>query len=237
MIPVDELVYDFHLTMNKLGREDNKSLLIENVVIFLNQAQISWIKNKIGQNNLYRAGYESVRKRIDDLQKLKVENKSLTVKKLTDTPYPTYVTSLTNIPDYMFYITSSSLAKKNECEDIVSNNLIRTGELKTYFYNDNHKPNFAWRETLTTIGNDNLSIYTDEFEILKVYLTYLRYPTKIDKTGYIGFDGSQSTDQDCELPYYAKQDVVDLAVKFASQATENFPMSQAAEDRLNKNSE
>ncbi len=238
MIPVDELVYDFELMMNKVSREDHISIPLPNKIVFLNNAQISWIKNKIGQNNVYRQGYESIRKRIDDLQILKIDDRKLAVSEIPGNPYHPYKSSLKDIPDYMMYIVSYSKAKSGECEEIIYNNQIRNGELKTLYYDTNYTPSFIWRETLLTMGDDNIYVYTDGvFKILEVYLTYLRYPKKIDREGYIKPDGSRSIDENCELPYYAKQDIVDLAVKFASHGSENFQVSQAAEDRLIKNSE
>jgi len=238
MIKVDELIYEFDLLVNKRGREDNISIPLGDKIVFLNQAQISWIKNKIGQNNVYRRGYESSRKRIDDLQVLKVNDFPLKVKKSKELSYQSFYSSLKDAPDYMFYVTSHSIAKKNECQDSIYNNLVREGELKTHYYDVNYNPSFEWRETLTTIGNDNIYVYTDgSFDILSIHLTYLRYPSKIDYEGYVKLDGTSSTTVDCELPEYAKQDIVDLAVKFATHAVENFPMAQAAENRIIKNNE
>jgi hypothetical protein len=65
----------------------------------------------------------------------------------------------------------------------------------------------------------------------------LRYPQYIDVEGYTRLDGTPSVDQDCELPEYAKQDIVDLAVKFAAQATDNGFQSQAADNRINSTDE
>lgn len=238
MIPVEELDYELKLAINKAGREDNNSVSLPNRLIYLNNAQISWIKNKINPNNTLRSGYESIRKRIDDLQIIKVDDLKLSVKKVKDSPYNPYHCSLKDISDYMMYVTSTSKAKLGDCEEMISNDEIRSGDLKTYYYDTNYTPSFIWRTTLMTVGHDSLHVYTDgEFEILNVYITYLRYPKKIDKIGYIRFDGQESTSQDCELPYYAKQDIVDLAAKFALQQTENFPASQGAEDRIIKNTE
>ena len=46
-----------------------------------------------------------------------------------------------------------------------------------------------------------------------------------------------SQNLDCELPNYAKSDLVDLAVKFAAQSNDNQIQAAFAEDRLVKNSE
>jgi hypothetical protein len=199
---------------------------------------MSWVETRLNTNNPLRAGYDSLRTRIDDLQILKVDDYQIPVIKEIGKPFNPYKSSLTNAPNYMRYLNGTALAKLGDCQALLYLNEVRSGDLKTQYFNTNYSPSFIWQETLATLGHDSLHVYSDgQFEILQVYLTYLRYPKKIYKSGYTRLDGTQSQDQDCELPEYAKQDLIDIAVKFASHATENFPVSQAAEDRLIKHDE
>lgn len=237
MISVHELINEFKLSLNKVSREDNFSLPTPDIITFLNKAQMSWIKTKINPNNVLRSGYESIRKRIDDLQVLKVNDFKLSAKKSPEPTFQSFISSLKDVPNYMMYLASHSSAKKGDCEDTISHNLVREGELKTQYLDVLYNPSFEWRETLVTLGDDKMYVYVTDFEILSTHLTYLRYPKSIDIEGYVRLDGNQSTDQDCELPEYAKQDIVDLAVKFAANATDNVFQTQAAEDRITKNNE
>jgi hypothetical protein len=50
-------------------------------------------------------------------------------------------------------------------------------------------------------------------------------------------DETDSTNVNCELPYYAKTDIVDLAVKFAAQSNDNQIQAAFADNRLTKDSE
>jgi hypothetical protein len=84
MIPVQELIYEFKLSLNKMDRQDNVQIPLEDILVFLNQAQLSWVKSKVGENNIFKDGYEGTRKRIDDLQVLKVDDASLPLLKTTD---------------------------------------------------------------------------------------------------------------------------------------------------------
>lgn len=238
MISVEELVYEFKLALNKVTRQDNVDVPIEDIIIYLNKAQMSWIKTKINPNNVYRSGFEAIRKRIDDVQILKVGDIELKPVKTNDLLRKGYSCSLSDAKDYMFYISSYSVANKNKCEVILTNDLVKSGDLTTKYLDVNHSPSFEWRTTLATLGDDSLTVYTDgSFQIDKVFINYLRYPQKIDIQGYTKFDGTLSTDSDCELPEYAKDGIVDLAVKFAAQASDNQSQSVYADDRLNKNSE
>jgi hypothetical protein len=238
MITVEELVYEFKLMINKVNRQDNVDIPVEDIIVYLNRAQISWIKTKINPNNIYKTGYESISKRIDDLQVLKKTSIELTTNKTNDTFYVGYECPLEDAADYMFYLTSNCRAKKNKCFKNLSIDLIRQGDLNNMYFDANFSPSFEWRSTLATIGDNKLFVYTDgEFDIEKVFITYLRYPKNIDIEGYSKLDGTQSTNSNCELPEYAKGDIVDLAVKFAAQSNDNQIQAAFAEDRIVKNSE
>jgi hypothetical protein len=238
MIPVEELIYEFKLNLNKMDRQDNVQVPLEDILVFLNQAQISWIKSKVGENNIFRDGYEGTRKRIDDLQVLKVNDASLTLQKTTDVLYKGYKADLKTIPDYMMYVMSHVGARKEDCKAGLTVDLIRQNDLSSLYLDANFSPSYEWRTTLATIGQDNIIVYTDDtFEIENLYLTYLRYPMPIDSEGYIKIDGLDSSKQDCELPYYAKPDILNLATKFAAQSVDNQAQSTFAEDRSVKNTE
>ena len=238
MIAVEELIYDFRLSFNKIEREDNQVVPVEDIVLFLNRSQIFWIESRIGPNNPLKTGYEETIKRIDDLQSLKVEFYPISLVGITDSLYKGYTASLDNSLKYMKYISSYIRAKKGGCAAELVVDLIRQNDLSTLYFDTNFKPSFEWRKALATLGNDKLTVYSDGSFIPEVlYLTYLRYPKAIDIEGYVKVNGQASVKQDCELPYYAKSDIVDLAVKFASHSTENQLQAQLSENRIQLNSE
>ena len=235
MIKVDELLYEFELRINQLDRQDNQNIFLENKLIHLNNAQISWVKSKLNPNNIYKIGYEGMRKRIDDLQVLKVNNKKLTLRLGNNKKYLNYEASL-DIEDYMFYQAAYLEASKGSCNNTISVNLIKEGQVSVLYYNENYQPSYFWMETIATIGNNTLYVYyTEDFSIDNVYLTYLRKPKKIDKEGYVNFDGTDSVNQDCELPEYAKSDILDIAVGYAAMATDNQLQAQFAKLREQNN--
>lgn len=237
MISVDELLYEFELRINQLDRQDNQNIFLENKLIHLRNAETTWIKSKLNQNNIYKIGYEGFRKRIDDLQVLKVESKKLNISQGTNKRYLNYEGDLSSVTDYMFYISAYAEASQKKCKDTIGVDLIKEGQLETLFYNDNYSPSFFWRTSLATIGNDKLRVYTDgKFTINDIYLTYLRKPKRLDKEGYIDLiTGADSVNQDSELPEYAKNDILDIAVGYAAQATDNQLQAQFAKLRENNN--
>lgn len=236
MIKTSDLIYEFELKLNSLDRQDNQNIFLENKLIHLNNAQIAWIKSKLNQNNVFKTGYEGIRKRIDDLQVLKVNNKLLKLSKGGNQRYHNFYGDLTPVTDYMFYLSCFAKAKYKTCSDTIGVNLVKEGELEVLYYDENNSPSYKWRETLATLGDNKIYVYTDnKFEISEIRLTYLRTPKQMDQEGYVKPDGSQSINQDCELPEYAKNDILDLAVKYAAQATDNMIQTQFAIERENKN--
>jgi hypothetical protein len=73
--------------INKVNRQDNVDIPVEDIIVYLNRAQLSWIKTKINPNNVYKVGYESIEKRIDDLQILKKSSVRLSPIKTNDLFY------------------------------------------------------------------------------------------------------------------------------------------------------
>jgi hypothetical protein len=63
----------------------------------------------------------------------------------------------------------------------------------------------------------------------------MRYPVYIDKAGYIKFNGTASTNQNCELETYLEDELLDLTVQNLAMYTENQSAVQMAAYRINTN--
>ena len=63
----------------------------------------------------------------------------------------------------------------------------------------------------------------------------MRYPEYIDKEGYVKFDGSDSTNMNCELEEYLEDELVDLTVQNLAMYTENASAVQSAQFRIQTN--
>ena len=61
---------------------------------------------------------------------------------------------------------------------------------------------------------------------------YIRYPAYIDKVGYIKFDGSDSTNVDCELNNYLEDELLNLTIRQLGMDTENISAVQNAQFRI-----
>ncbi|MFN9956215.1 MAG: hypothetical protein ACK55I_24220, partial [bacterium] len=142
-------------------------------------------------------------------------------------------------PKYMFYVDSYVLADKGKCKDRkiwINRDLAKHGDLQFILNNNHYKPSFEYQETFNFLSSDEISIFTDgTFTPKKIYISYMRYPVYIDKSGYVKFDGTPSVDQDCELETYLEDELLDLTVQNLAMYTENQSAVQSSQIRIQTN--
>lgn len=242
MILVDSLLYKIDQKLNKLSTNEHQQIQLEDKILALNEAQLKLIKQKVDGLSIPNGlGMDAFKKRYEDLQSL--------IEDYVDHPLPLvekdkkinqWVASISNIsPTYMFYVDSYITAEKGRCKNRIlwiNKELAKHGDLQFLLNNEHYKPSFEYQETFNIISSDEISIYTDgTFTPDKLYLMYLRYPVKIDKEGYVNFDGSNSTNVNCELEEYLEDELVDLTVQSLAMYTENASAVQSAQFRIQTN--
>jgi hypothetical protein len=242
MIPVDSLLYKIDQKLNKLSTNDHQQIPLEDKILALNEAQIKLIKQKVdGDSTLNGLGLDAFKKRYEDLQKLVEPYESHPLDLiLADEKMNKWTTSLLNLtPAYMFYIDCYLTADKGKCKDriiYINKDLTKHGDLSMFLTNTHYKPSFEYQETFNIISSDSIGIFTDgTFIPKKLYLSYMRYPQYIDKEGYVKLNGTDSTNQDCELKNYLEDELVDLTVQNLAMYTENQSAVQNSAFRIKTN--
>lgn len=238
MIPVESLLYKIDLRLNKVAALEHQIIPLENKILALNEAQLKLVKLKMDPNNPSGLGLDSFKKRYEDLEVL-VEPQSDHPLPLTevDTVLHRWSADLTTLaPQYMFYIDSYFLASKGECTNktiYVNRDLVKHSDIITLLTNSNYKPSFEYEESFCSIGEFQLSVYTDgTFIPSNIFVSYIRYPRKVDYPGYIKFDGTASTRVDSELPEYLEDELLNLTVQELAMDTENNPAVQYTQERI-----
>jgi len=200
------------------------------------------IKQKIDNiSTVSQMGLDSFKKRYEDLQSLIIAYNDgqlpLTLKNEELNQWKANIHLLE--PKYMFYIDSYVLADKGICKDRkiwINRDLAKHGDLQFILNNTHYKPSFEYQETFNFLSSDEISIFTDgTFTPTKICVSYMRYPVYIDKEGYIKFDGTPSTDVDCELETYLEDELLDLTVQNLAMFTENQSAVQNAQYRIQTN--
>lgn len=243
MIPVDSLLYKIDQRLNKLSTNDHQQIALEDKILALNEAQIKLIKQKLDGMSVASGGMglDSFKKRYEDLQKLAINYNDgelpLTLTNETINQWTAYPDDLE--PKFMFYLDSYILADKGRCTDRIiwiNKELAKHGDIPMLLNNSHYKPSFEYQETFNSLSSNQISVFTDgTFEPTKIYVSYLRYPVYINKSGYIMFDGEPSTDVDCELATYLEDELLDLTVQNLAMYTENVSAVQNSAYRIQTN--
>lgn len=150
------------------------------------------------QNRLVR--YILDKKNEEDIryiQKLVVYSKGL--QKNTDRGNPE--SSLFLIPsDFFAFSNISGVFRKGECSVLDFNMWeVKNENPHELLADEFNKPDFDFRETFYTIGEDSIRVYKSDFSVEKVFMTYYRYPRAVDIEGYIRSDNTDSTNIDPEF--------------------------------------
>ena len=239
MISVKQLIYKTKLRLNKLATNDHQDIPVEDILFSANEQQIKLVKKKVSQNNIYQLGLDSFKKRYQDLQNLIVQSEEYSEpKKGTDT-YTFYKVDTSKLKNnWFFFIGLTAVCTKGKCKDrpLAITKLIEHADLQTMMNNTNYSPSFEYQETIALLSGDEIYIYTDgTFEVTKVYITYLKYPQKIDLEGYIDLEGNPSITKDSELDEFLEDELLDLIQLDLAINTENMPSIQGAEIKLKTN--
>jgi len=242
MIPVDSLLYKIDQRLNKLSTNEHQQIQLEDKILALNEAQIKLIKQKVdGFSSLSGMGLDAFKKRYEDLQMLIISyvdgELDLTLKDPVINQYGADIHALD--PKYMFYIDAYILADKGVCKDRkiwINKDLAKHGDLSLLLNNEHYKPSFEYQETFNFLSSDEMSIFSDgTFTPKKIFVSYMRYPQYIDKAGYIKFDGTPSTDVNCELEVYLEDELLDLTVQNLAMYTGNQQAVQSSQMRIQTN--
>lgn len=215
------MIYQFKLRAQRVDTKTAPGLKIPQIIIYLNEGMMNLLKLRYGPNNAYRASLEAIQKRIDEWQKLIVPHEELTSTPFQSTNNIFEFDILSTAQKYLFLLRIACYGNKGGCNKQKLNMFFSpSNNLEADLDSPNTKPNFEWREALYRFAQDKILAYSDStFSIDLANIDYLRYPKPIDIAGYTHFDGSASTNVDCELPPFLHPEILD-------QATIDFELSQ-----------
>ena len=230
MITSLDIALKIKYRLNKVDTQDDENISVYNIVEAFNKAQLNIVNRLYGKNNNYKTGIESSRKRVDDLKiLLNLEPKILSVSKKDG-----YYLSEGLPNDYFHLVRVTCLASRKDCsKKEIFIYLQEESNLNTLLRNENTNPNFEWGETIGTIVENNIKVFTlDKFEVSKIFLTYLRRPRAIDIPGYIKQDGSSSIQINPEMPDDIVEMCIDEAVRILSGDMQNQFSNQISQQNL-----
>lgn len=149
--------------------------------------------------------------RIKFIQRLMVMSEPLAKKEdLTDRQSTTFAFP----SNYMEFVNVYGVFSKDGCE-ATDFNLWETKEedVNELFADIFNRPDFEFRDTFFTVGEDSVRIYKTDFDVVSASMTYYRYPKYVDIEGYTKPDGSQSSNIDPEMDDRFVEQVLNMIEK------------------------
>lgn len=212
-MPIEETVYNFKLKADKLDSKAAANIQLPAIIVLLNEGMMNMlIKRYGGKNTAYRTAFEEVQKRRDEFQKLIVPDEELTASEVNKFVYTADLT--TTKQRYLFLLRANMQATKGKCVNRkLKGRLTETDDLDLVEDSPLEDSSFEWGDCIYRLAEDKIRMRSDgTFLIKKATIDYLRYPKKMDMVGYEHFDGSASTNVECELPEFLIPNVVNEAL-------------------------
>ena len=220
--------------LNKLASLDYDNLECWQIAEAFNKAQIEWTRRQLYGINTRKEGAEQSSGLVDDLQRLmKSELLTMTQKDL-------YYRSNALPTDYLHYVRTDVYGQQECCpERRITVYQVEETNVSILLNNKDKSPSFEWAETISTLINNNLRVYTNnEFEISKCYLVYFRKPQEVQFKTCIdittGFPFTK--DQVCEFNDDVAEIIVDNAVMILAGDIESSTQYQREQQSVQSNS-
>lgn len=220
--------------LNKLASLDYDNLECWQIAEAFNKAQLEWTRRQMYGINIRKEGAEQSSGLVDDLQRLMKSDLLVMDKK------DLYYRSQGLPNDYLHYVRTDVYGQQECCpERRITVYEVEEANISIILNNKDKQPNFEWAETVSTLVNNNLRVYTNnKFEISKCYLVYFRKPQEVQFAGCInittGF--SFTSDQVCEFNDDVAEIIVDAAAMILAGDIESTTQYQRQQQNVQSNS-
>lgn len=216
---INEIYLKFLEKVNKNFTNDNISVDKSRFVFIYNEAQnrfVEWVLEKRNEDD------------IRDIQFLLVNDKELVYKDKTINNYNYLLPK-----DFFSFSNIQVFASNSSCKNVRLDSFeVKTEEKFIYLEDEFNKPSLKARETFYTLGGDCINIFYDDFQISKAYLTYYRYPKKVDIEGYITIDNNQSVNINPEFDDKIIDRIISIAAKIFNSNSDNLQKIQFDKDNI-----
>ena len=219
--------------LNKLASLDYDNIECWQVQEAFNKAQIEWTRRQLYGLTQRKISEEQTSGVIDDLQRLmKHQQVNMVDKEIY------YQGDLPK--DYLHYVRTDVFAE-TECCPRRRMTIYEAEEANISIILDdkNRQPNFEWAETISTLMNNKLRVYTNSlFKIPECHLIYYRKPIEVQINGCtdITTGTTFTADQECEFNDDVAEIIVDNAAMILAGDIESQMQYQREQQSVQINS-
>jgi hypothetical protein len=235
---IQELHYSFNLKVDKVDSLNEDSFNDVERDWILNYAISVFVKQRFGTTNVKKGGLETSTKRIDDLRSLHKKQFEITPTLYSTNLYEAALNNITNpstlvVPkDYWFTTRLRADVRSGTCTKNVGVNTTQTDDLNEALTYKFYKPSFKWGRLLATFNDDSVDnenpddilgsifLHTDSFEVVKLYIDYIKMPNRVWLGTYNTLDGNYVVGNNpiqCDLPDHTHEELTTLAAKLAQE--------------------
>lgn len=244
---IAEQHFDFKIKSDKIDSLSRRNLRPHEIDWLLNEAQNIIVKQRYGQTNVKRSGFESIQKRTEDLRTLVVKSPTTTqpgvapVRNTSDV-YEFLISDF-EFP-YYFLVRISAKITDGSCEKVINGTIMtQHDDLNRSLDLEFVKPDFNWGRILVLEGRSDqadesegsIYVYTDGFEVMEIYPEYIKKPKNVWIGTYDSLDGRYIIGNPAvssELPEHLHSEIVDIAVKEAVRIMENPNLFQLYQEKV-----
>jgi hypothetical protein len=202
-----EMISNFDIYYDYVSSGSAPGYLTEEKLIFLNNSQDDFIKERMFGKNFQQPIFEQNQKRVADLQTLVVQYKLLTIAPINPI-FSEKSYGIPTSPDFLYYIDSISLLTRTNYPVIstdqwIKNKFINHNEIHKFINGVVNKTHFL--NPVVWIEADVMNVMGDQFTTISSTngqkLSYIKKPTAITNS-------TSSSD----LPLHTHQEIVEKAV-------------------------
>ncbi len=220
---IAESHYQFKFNMDRIDSLSNPDFFPEEIDWLLNEAQRIFVEQRLSAlSNPKRRGFEASQKRIDDLSTLVIKHpvQPFMVPSLTDGVYEVELGSL-----YFKYLHLLSgyveLEIAPNCTSEVRLKFMQHDDYREALKDPFNSPSqefipYNFGRSSSSNGGTSIYMYAGTYSINKVYLEYIKQPTKVNLGTYTSIDGINYPPTSFELPEHTHREIVDIACQIAS---------------------
>lgn len=219
--------------LNKLASLDYDNFECWQIAEAFNKAQLEWSRRQIYGYNIRKEGAEQSSGLIDDLQVL------LKHEILYSSDRGIY--SDVDLPeDYLHYVRTDVFGKTECCDERrITVYQVEEANISIILDNEDKRPSWEWAETVATIMDGRLKIYTNnQFEVSQCHLTYFKKPREVQFNGCIDINTGLPffADQTCEFNDDIAEIIVDNAAMILAGDIESITQFQREQGAVQNNS-
>lgn len=262
---IQEMHFDFKVKVDKVDSLSKRNFNDAQIDWLLNEGIWIWLKTTYGLSNKEQQGFEVTEHRIQDLKQLHIKSIALQPDVFPNSiDNDEWEVNLGKLEyEHLFTTRVRAKIRQGECEKIVSVSITQTDDLNHSLSDPFHKPSFKFGKVLGVYGRSvidrpsinnlygrgSLYLYSDNFEILEVYIDYIKYPNRVwigsydlttdlkpkNQNNLYVYQAGINNPVHCDLSAHTHYEIVDVAAILASQLIEDPTLAGLKAQKLSFN--